>query len=808
MIVKNEEKRLPTALKSAKPWVDEIIVVDTGSTDRTVEIAESFGAKIYHHPWEHSFSKARNQSLSYATGDWMLILDADEELDQETAPMMRQLVNAPKKICGFLFELYNDVTAGGETFILHPRLFRNHVGFRYEGKVHNRPTVPGSMARSKVKLIHYGYNETPEVMEAKHQRRLTMIRKWVEEEPDNYQAHSYLAHTLLSRRETMPEAVEVARTALKLLDSRRGDAKDYPHTYYPLLNGLTLLDRDDELLEAAPACLEKVPYYPDPLFFMVWVHYRKQNWQEVCELADKFLAVQDECKEHPERFVFFENMTYDQINYALFRWVVAAARLGKDDKATFAFERMLKERDAEKAVQSLLQNLLGSGHLPLAVKLLPLAEEAHPDWTWVTELKTACNQKMKEESSEAIKTRGISVLKQGQPRQAAEILKQALDIFPRDAEALLNLGKALWEEGSSTEAEYWLIKGLNAHPGHGWAWRMLGDILFKKGDPSQASYCYERYLGQIPKDDDTKARYESCRKAPDPHGPKVAEKPPKLVVFLVSGMSPEMVRQPAPHFLMGKAWGELLDPQGQGMDLPAWATILTGSREHGLVREPTRSEIISFKDLNTPTLWELMPPDLKIGLVATPFGHPPAELPGFGISGYPAGLLESSMVNPVELTPRVLAKGYRADFALSDFDDQTTAQKLETDIRHEAFLYQLERNKLAAALDMPCVDVLVVGFTALDHMQKAHDLAHYKAFTAYQQVYAWIEGVLQGLNPEYYAILGQRSYARQDKIPQPNGFYCLSWMKGENGKAHATDVAPAILSLMGGNPARLGRPRG
>ena len=80
MMVKNEEKLLPGCLESIKDHVDEIVIVDTGSTDHTVSIAESFGANVYHHPWENHFSKHRNQSMSYAKGDWIFIIDADEEL--------------------------------------------------------------------------------------------------------------------------------------------------------------------------------------------------------------------------------------------------------------------------------------------------------------------------------------------------------------------------------------------------------------------------------------------------------------------------------------------------------------------------------------------------------------------------------------------------------------------------------------------------------------------------------------------------------------------------------------------------------
>src|SRR4051812_11925913 len=82
MIVKNESQWLRQALTSVKDLVDEIIIVDTGSEDSTVEIAKSFGAKIFSIPWENDFSKARNYSLEQATSDWILVLDADEVIEK------------------------------------------------------------------------------------------------------------------------------------------------------------------------------------------------------------------------------------------------------------------------------------------------------------------------------------------------------------------------------------------------------------------------------------------------------------------------------------------------------------------------------------------------------------------------------------------------------------------------------------------------------------------------------------------------------------------------------------------------------
>ena len=96
MITKDEEEFLPRCLTSVKELVHEIIIVDTGSADRTIDVAEAFGAKIYHHSWEDDFSKHRNQSISYAAGDWILVMDADEVIAKKDLDRIRRVMDTVK----------------------------------------------------------------------------------------------------------------------------------------------------------------------------------------------------------------------------------------------------------------------------------------------------------------------------------------------------------------------------------------------------------------------------------------------------------------------------------------------------------------------------------------------------------------------------------------------------------------------------------------------------------------------------------------------------------------------------------------
>ena len=193
MIVKNEEEYLPKCLNSIKDIVDEIIIVDTGSTDKTVEIAEKFGAKVYYFKWNDNFSEARNESLKYATKDWILILDGDDELYPENRNNLRLLLNSEldeKAI--YYFETLSyfgiKIEDGNIAVNINPRLFKNNRGIYYKGEVHNQLVVMQeeyNVICESVKVHHYGYLDNTIISKDKRRRNIAILKKQIKNKCNN-----------------------------------------------------------------------------------------------------------------------------------------------------------------------------------------------------------------------------------------------------------------------------------------------------------------------------------------------------------------------------------------------------------------------------------------------------------------------------------------------------------------------------------------------------------------------------------------------------------------------------------------------
>ena len=185
-IVKNEADNLAKSIKSLKNQVNEIVVVDTGSTDNTVNVARKLGAKVYSFPWQDDFSKARNFALSMAKGEWLVLLDADEYFTAKTAGNIRQVIRQAQQAYGLLIQMVNyDVDkAEIQDYFYQLRIVRNQQGLHYEGKIHEELKLAEGKSMKflrippeMLEIYHTGYASS--VSRQKLERNLKLLQQAV-----------------------------------------------------------------------------------------------------------------------------------------------------------------------------------------------------------------------------------------------------------------------------------------------------------------------------------------------------------------------------------------------------------------------------------------------------------------------------------------------------------------------------------------------------------------------------------------------------------------------------------------------------
>lgn len=182
IITKDEECNIKDCLESVRDIVDEIVLVDTGSTDSTIEIASEYGARIFQTSWHDNFAAAKNQAIRHATEDWILALDADERLSSASRRKIQQLLVKPE-YQAYLLQQFSPYPLANSVFgvstALSIRLFQNNIGLRYRGRIHEQIVPYGrrkeiDVANTNITFEHLGYMGK---LKQKYQRNLSVARK-------------------------------------------------------------------------------------------------------------------------------------------------------------------------------------------------------------------------------------------------------------------------------------------------------------------------------------------------------------------------------------------------------------------------------------------------------------------------------------------------------------------------------------------------------------------------------------------------------------------------------------------------------
>lgn len=370
MLTRDEARSLPQALGSLKGLADELIVADTGSIDGTLRIAREHGATLVKHTWEESFSAGRNAALSAATGDWILWLNADEEIPVESHARIRELLDAEasERVFGYRVRLRSIPRAERpDQFIdeIDLRLFRKIPGLRYEGRLH--PGFPQSLAEqlmkdgwrvetSDVVFLHHASLSTPTPAKLRWAARL--IEKELEDNPDSLHFQIELGRTLLALGD--PRGHDVMASAAQLLpppEEAEPPGRDGARVLEYVLQ--TPPEVSKAAISAEQAAGLALRWYPDspPLLWAFAERlFRSGQFAPAAGLLDRLLHLGD-------------TRTYDLSSafdprivgpWALLNLGQCRRALGQTDLARRYFERLRDDPEFRAQAETLLADLGGA----------------------------------------------------------------------------------------------------------------------------------------------------------------------------------------------------------------------------------------------------------------------------------------------------------------------------------------------------------------------------------------------------------------------------------------------------------------
>lgn len=309
LIAKNEEENIGRCLESLKNAVDEIIVVDTGSSDTTKEIAKYYGAKVFDYEWDNNFSNARNFSLERANEPWILIIDCDEVLDQSTIGELKALTtdeNYPFEGYGIVI---SNIIGGVEKYtVLSLRLIRNKKEYRFEGAIHEQVghkivNLHGkySVLSSKIKFYHYGYEEIPELQEKKTKRNLMILESTKETNRDGL-FYLHLGNEY-SRMNNMNKAIECYKISL---DISSVSEAHYTNVAHRLVEAFYMNNMFNEVIIYGEKILKIMPDFKAVIFLTAISHLQFKEYHKTLDLVEIYLSTENTLSKYPE-------ITYDTI---------------------------------------------------------------------------------------------------------------------------------------------------------------------------------------------------------------------------------------------------------------------------------------------------------------------------------------------------------------------------------------------------------------------------------------------------------------------------------------------------------------
>ncbi len=441
MIVKNEQKFIRDCLESIKPVADEIIIVDTGSTDKTIEIVREYTEKIFPFQWVDDFSAARNESIRHAQNDWILWLDADERLRPESIPILKKLLTKEKKPTAYVLPIWN-MLADKKNYKLSGahRLFTNHKGLYFTGRIHEQ--IVQSLAAKKgnerncaVTLIHLGYGLEKDAQNKKNERNRKLLKRMVKEEPQNAYAHFTLAQNYSQALE-WEKAAKHYREALKYHRFDPGMEASLLNTYG---EALMKLGQTKQAQKMALQSISKIPQQGGGYYLLYKLAENEGDRQKTLNWLLKLFDSNQKLRESGKKLSTDILLNQDDVTFEIFKTYLA---LNDAQKALDWLSKLPQEKQIDGGL------LLKKAELYFKTNNLNGAQNI-------------LKNDMFAQNPGALNLLGITYIKQQDWNKAVYTYEELLKIEPDNSDTIKRLAGIYAKNGQMEKAQA-LVKLLNS----------------------------------------------------------------------------------------------------------------------------------------------------------------------------------------------------------------------------------------------------------------------------------------------------------------------------------------------------------
>lgn len=493
MIARNNEATIRRCLESIRPWVDEMIVVDTGSTDATPRIAEECGAAVSFFPWCDDFSAARNVSFELAQGDWLFWMDTDDYMPSQCGRRLREIASGPHRadVLGYGVQVHCPGDVEGDlTIVDHVKLVRNHPAIRFEFRIHEQllPSIRrlgGDVARTDVYVVHEGSCPTPEMRAHKRDRDLRILGKEVEDRPDHPFAlfNLGMTHSDLGNHEL---ACTYLERCLAVSDVKESQV---PKAVALFVGSLVAVGR---LVEAESICRQGLQHFEEDLelrFRHAMVLNDLGKIEEAVEAYQAVISIPDQQR--------FRSVDPGVGSY----------------KAMFNLAMLLRHHGNFDFAESLLREAIRVNPLwaPAHQKLVEVLIESNRPGTAHFAIEAFRRTQPAPEQLIFLEAKQLAFRDDiGGARQALVTLR---DYTALDSESLEFLARFCFEHGPDTMAIDVLQRLVELRPYDGAPWHNLGALELRLGLHDAAQCSLEKSLALRPEAQHTKALLDDLKRS-------------------------------------------------------------------------------------------------------------------------------------------------------------------------------------------------------------------------------------------------------------------------------------------------------